>query len=59
MFARSLRATLRNLDNAGDTKSVALQRLSKLRQNGLNRLARRPLQSRDLPGELNGVRSLS
>jgi hypothetical protein len=41
MFARSLRATLRNLDNAGDAKSVALQRLGELRQNGLNCLARR------------------
>src|SRR5208282_4007282 len=55
MFARSLRATLRNLDNPGDAKSVALQRLGELRQNGLNCLARRALQSRDLSRELNGV----
>jgi hypothetical protein len=55
MFARSLRATLRNLDNARDAKSLALQRLGELRQNGLNRLARRALQSRDLSRELNGV----
>jgi hypothetical protein len=34
---------LRNLDNAGDPKSVALQRIGELRQNGLNRLARRAL----------------
>ena len=55
MFARSLLAALRNLDNADDAKSVALQRLGELRQNGLNRLARRALQSRDLSREPNGV----
>src|SRR5208337_2265862 len=55
MFARALLAALRNLDDAGDAKSLALQRLGELRQNGLNRLARSALQSRDLPRELNGV----
>ena len=49
MFARSLRATLRNLDNAGDAKSVALQRLGELRQNGLNRLAWGALQAAICP----------
>ena len=43
MFASALRATLQNLDNAGDAKSVAFQHLGELRQNDLNRLARRAL----------------